>query len=617
MSREASTASRANIQGTEPISYKHLRTILLLGFVVLAGCNQGPSPGSVANTQAPSPIPLTATSPPATPPTVDLSNRPFVSFAPVPEQPAGKHLPLPDGSVDFYDLFEPDAAWTEAASHIDVFQLASWYVRHYATSAQLRQVIAGVNERGMALGLGMEPLEHPDPSECQQTESFEGKYDLEMAQRIKDFGGLVQVVYLDEPYAFAHKLDTPGSCQRPVEQVAAETADFVRRVRQIFPDVAVGSLEPLWSDPEINADDMANWLDAYQAAAGEPFAFLHMDVLWTRPDWPQVLREVEAVADERGVPFGVIYTGGPEAPSDLVWFDRAADRMTEYEEIWGGTPDHVDFESWEDYPKHALPESDVHTYSGWIDQYFAERTRMDWADSAQEAGGEAAFSGSLTTKGGKPIRGAGVITQVTPLSGAVQTLELDGTVPAQASEALIAIRVNIENAGPGDADLRLYNISLTTGDDGSNLVANASFASGMADWYPYGEGSASAPASDQGLGRMMLLTAHADQGLLIDSTHFAMTPGESYQLAVTTSVPEASANTALVALIFLNETEFHRDELLLNPAPITLGQVQTNDGGLFTLQLGDLDSGDYTIQFRYPGDLDHWPMHIEKRITIE
>jgi hypothetical protein len=147
-------------------------------------------------------------------------------------------------------------------------------------------------------------------------------------------------------------------------------------------------------------------------------------------------------------------------------------------------------------------------------------------------------------------------------------------------------------------------------------VANPSFASGMTDWYPYGEGSASAPASDHGPGRMMRLTARPEQGLFIDSAHFTMTPGEPYHLAVTTSVPEASANTALVALIFLDETEFQRDELHLNPAPIALGQVQTTDDGTFSLQLGDLGPGDYTLEFRYLGDLGHWPFHIERRITI-
>ncbi len=54
--------------------------------------------------------------PPPGPPQLDLSQRPFVIFSPVPPKPERvKDYPTPDGSVDYWELWEPDAPWQEAA----------------------------------------------------------------------------------------------------------------------------------------------------------------------------------------------------------------------------------------------------------------------------------------------------------------------------------------------------------------------------------------------------------------------------------------------------------------------------------------------------------------------
>jgi hypothetical protein len=65
------------------------------------------------------------------PPRLDLTQRPFVIFAPAPPKPERvKDYPTPDGAADYWGLWEPEAPWQEAASRIDLFAIHSWMVRH-------------------------------------------------------------------------------------------------------------------------------------------------------------------------------------------------------------------------------------------------------------------------------------------------------------------------------------------------------------------------------------------------------------------------------------------------------------------------------------------------------
>jgi hypothetical protein len=51
---------------------------------------------------------------------MDLTARPLIWFTP---QPATRLPGFDGGSVDFFELFDPDASWTEAAGRIHVFKL--------------------------------------------------------------------------------------------------------------------------------------------------------------------------------------------------------------------------------------------------------------------------------------------------------------------------------------------------------------------------------------------------------------------------------------------------------------------------------------------------------------
>jgi hypothetical protein len=577
--------------------------------LVAAACSGGAEPEVTTTAAAMNTTVATSTSSTSTTVTAavshrfDYSNGPVVILQPLPPL-TDPTLPFAAGSVDYYDLFPPDAPWTEAAKRVDVFEVPTTWLRHYSTDEQVHALIDGLASRGIALSLQLGPLPSPEASEgCTGGESYGGVYEIDMMQRVMDLGGTVDVISFDEPYAFGHKADGPTACQRPVEQIAAEAADFTRMARALNPNVIVGAIEPMWAQPEIGAADMAAWLDAYEAAAGEPFAFLHADMDWTRPDWAQIARQVEAVADERDVPFGVIYFGGPEGTSDQTWIQLAAEHAYEFEQVAGGTPDDVPISSWEDYPQHTLPESDPTTLTGLVDRYFAPRTALTTTPGAG-APGVLPVAATLRTTTGEAVAAASITVDVTPRDGQLQRQSATGRVPDGAVTAVAIGRINTEAAGPGTADIRLYEA--TYAEDGG---ANRLPAVTPTGWTPYGAGSGTFSASDHGSGTMLQLTAQPDQDLRVDSSVFPVTAGSPFEFAITDSVPETSIGSGYIAVAFLgsDDLEISRTIIPFEPAPQRLGTATTDGSGSGVADFDGLEAGRYSVQLSSPGDLHHWP----------
>lgn len=371
--------------------------------ISIVGCNESPAvatPGAVisptvamlilssatptSTTVPPTdiPIPTSTSTPTATPyPTPDLSPRPLVWFSPLPPLKVLDSRPF-TGSDDFIGLFTPDAVWAGAARQVHVFKLYGEWVEDvpwtvHASDAELEQVIMDLERRGIALAVEMGPL---DPSStC--GEGIEGfatiQAGVNIARRIRQAGGTLRFVAFDEPFAFASIYDGPNACQWSAEKVAQEVLQFEQAIRAIFPEVIFGDTEPLWSWKG-EVDDLKGWIDAYEAAAGRPLAFLHLDQDFTRPNWAQDTLELETYARDHGVEFGVIYLGDANAATDQAWLSAAGDRVLAYEGKAGGQPDHVLFQSWNDHPDRVLPETEPYTFTWFIRTYFGDRAELGY-----------------------------------------------------------------------------------------------------------------------------------------------------------------------------------------------------------------------------------------------
>lgn len=355
-----------------------LRLLALLPFLAaLLACTFGvPAPAADALASQPAPTAV-APEPTTPPPTLDMNAvmtaRPLVWFAPLPPMPThpGREF---IGSRDFMSLFEPDAPWQTAASHVQVFKLYGEWVAYHATDEQLRQAVTDIRRRGMALAVEAGPID--PPGDCGQAiEGFAGRQEgLRIASRIAAAGGTLNLIAMDEPYYFAHVYDGDNACRWPVEKVAAEVDVFIKAMQAAIPGVIIGDTEPLTGAADAAA--YIAWIKTFRELNGYDLAFLHMDVDWTRSTWPQEVKSIAEYGTAVGVPVGMMYFGNHIDKTDEGWISAAGERVKKYESVTGANPEHVLFQSWNDKPDFVLPESQPFTWTNFINLYFTDRTAL-------------------------------------------------------------------------------------------------------------------------------------------------------------------------------------------------------------------------------------------------
>jgi len=490
-------------------------------------------------TATPAPAAVGPTPSPARPtPRRDLTQRPLVWFAPLPPMPTREGRPFV-GSEDFGDLFTPDALWVNAAKQVHVFKLYGEWLGNYATDGEVERVVADLNRRGIAIAVEAGPLV-PTVNCGQGIEGFVGPEEgLRLAHRIQAAGGNLRFVALDQPFAFGHLYSGPNTCRWPAEKIAQQVADYVRAIHTVFPDAVIGDIEPLWQGA--GADEFKNWLETYRAVAGAPLSFLHFDIDWMRPGWPQIARELETFARAQGTEFGMIYNGNWEDASDVAWLARAEERMGIYEAQTGGRPDHVVFQSWRDHPDHLLPETGPATFTHLINRYFRTRTGLTLDIAPASAVGERQASGTLADAGGAPVAGGQVDFTVTPLDGPGVFAEYTASgMPADAAQAVVGFRVNTECGCSGISDFALYGVRYIEAATAANRVPNANFSAGLDNWGFWGEGTARLEHSDRGSGRMLHVAATAGQTAAINSASFPVRAGQIYTLTFAARASPAS-----------------------------------------------------------------------------
>ena len=90
----------------------------------------------------------------------------------------------------------------------------------------------------------------------------------------------------------------------------------------------------------------------------------------------QYLDAIEEYGDTINVPVGIIYTGNAFDITDEDWLSAAGERVKKLEIEMKGEPDHILFQSWNDKPDHALPETTNFTFTDFIDDYFTDKSAL-------------------------------------------------------------------------------------------------------------------------------------------------------------------------------------------------------------------------------------------------
>ncbi len=422
---------------------------------LLASCNIPLDATLTAESETPNTVAPPSTSPP-NPTSLDQS--PLYWFAPLPPLPVVAGRPF-TGSDDFIQLFKPDALWEAAAGHIQVFKLYGEWVG-YASETQLKLVVENTQQRGMALAMEFGPL---DAEDCGQgIEGFSGvSYAVDSAKRIKAAGGTLHLLAMDEPYFYGHFYDGPNACHWTAEKIAAEIDQFTQAMRTVFPNILIGDTEALTGSA--GGKEYTDWMQSFKETNGYDLAFLHLDVDWSRPSWPQEVKAVNQFGEMTGVPVGIIYAGNGFDNTDEKWLSAAGERVKKLELELGVQPEHVLFQSWNDKPDFVLPEAEPFTFTNFINTYFLEKASLGYRREGEGAnialGKSATASSQLGDQSGSMAVDGDLGTLWNSGGDPTQWIQIDLGAPANIQE----IRLSISQYPSGNTKHRIL-VKGTTGD---------------------------------------------------------------------------------------------------------------------------------------------------------
>ena len=271
-------------------------------------------------------------------------------------------------------LFRKHNKWPVVLSDTAAFVIGATVPLEMPTQS-LRDIVSFLKEhRIIFLVLQTQGLEPPHG--CGQGLEAYRPFDQVMValRRIKEAGGVVTYISLDEPLWYAHSYQGKHACKMSVDDIATEVARHLASARSTFPAVRLGDVEPINAFPANDVKSVfSQWYQAFKIAAGEPFAYMQADVLFNKP-WQDTMRAVEQLSAEEHITFGVIYDGDASAKSDLEWTSEAVSRARLVESQFH--PGQAVFKSWARHPYYVLPESNNVSFTGLVKEYLTARPSL-------------------------------------------------------------------------------------------------------------------------------------------------------------------------------------------------------------------------------------------------
>jgi hypothetical protein len=472
---------------------------------------------------------------PATP---ALAQHPEIWLTPfAPYAPAGDPR---RGAPDYLDLFKPNAPWAFTASRVKVFKIYRDQVILMPDDV-LKNIFRGLAERNIALAMETNIL--VETSVC-GSGIDKAKPITPVLERLKRLGADLRYLALNEPLAGGHLSTGPNDCRASVQAVAADVAESLKPLWQIYPDLLVGDIEPIGRLPGDSRDwpaELAQWIEAYRVATGRPLAFMHADTVWGR-SWVDDLRRLSGVVRATAMPFGVIYNGDFSELSDSAWADDTAYYAGQVEDAQGLRPDQVIFQSWDRWPQHSLPDSDPTTITGIVRAYLRERTRLssNGFDRVQ-----------LTDETGSPIANAvlGIEERDSPSNEPLALQRIAGEVPAGVSSALLAMRVNTECQCPRRPAQFVISGFEYGEQNGKAGYETARFGSDLKQWASELPNATTAPFANKK--PVISVSASAEQQLSLNGPHFPVHAGAQFEARFAWYVHSQSSESGYLAVIFL------------------------------------------------------------------
>ncbi|NUN95886.1 MAG: hypothetical protein HUU16_06910 [Candidatus Omnitrophica bacterium] len=251
----------------------------------------------------------------------------------------------------FRDLFEHPDEWVEARNLIHAIGYYDHAINRYS-DAELTEWFALIKEWDKKLFIETGALKEWCQSAQACFDAVSPLYD-----RFLSLGARIDAFSMDEPL-----INVLANGYGDYAFAVNQTAEWIRMVREKYPDTAIGSIEPY---PAIPLDDLKNWILDLNARLAElnvrGLDFFCLDPDWIRfnhdGNWSEV-KQLELFCRGLGLPFSLIYWASDHTPysSDASWTYSVLQQGREYRAV-GGKPDEYDIQSWLPFPNNMVPET--------------------------------------------------------------------------------------------------------------------------------------------------------------------------------------------------------------------------------------------------------------------
>lgn len=287
----------------------------------------------------------------------------------MPPGPGPQEPPSVVALRDFY-LHPDDWKQTRAAitaKTVGVFGSTCYKMNKAFTPDEMHQFGQMLKGWNIKFGLEVESVQGtPDRKTGQAAFDHERKgWD-----NIEAAGLPIYAVAMDEPYCkevFIRHL--------PREEAIEGTANFIALVREHYPGVQIGDIEPY---PSLAVSDLVAWVKALQARLAEMHVrgidFFRLDYDWTHlivdnhSNFHDI-KHLEVACRDIGVPFSLVYMSAPYGyyqkmgiSDDDFWYIGVMWQGYAYALV-NGDPDQYVLESWIGTPSTGTPENNPNSFS--------------------------------------------------------------------------------------------------------------------------------------------------------------------------------------------------------------------------------------------------------------
>jgi len=277
-------------------------------------------------------------------------------------------------------LYVPGAQWTTVQARTHVLKL---YLRDIAPdTSSLVPIATTLNQAHIAVAIESGGLRAGNCSGAQV-----GAVDRDHINKFVLAGGAISFIALDEPFANSIASGAVPNCGYTVAQAATELVTEIHIMREAFPGVEIGLIEPVPSysvgvypsNSGTGYGDLPQLLDTFLSTldqAHERIDFFHADAPYdydqALPSGWQKLVALEQVVRAHGLRLGLIYNSeaGGQA-GDQPFHDQTLAAVVAYQAA-GGNPDDLIVQSWYSHPSAMVAEDQPNTFTNTGKDVIAE-----------------------------------------------------------------------------------------------------------------------------------------------------------------------------------------------------------------------------------------------------